>query len=184
MRLCWQAVLGGMSLPIATEMPVEEALVACLLRACRIHVYTHRRMAITAEDVCLEKVIPITEGFAVQEGTYALMASWSPPKRLKGFGLYILLFSLLRLKIYSTFTFLPHFVIPGGAHVTKSGWRALLDYLLCSPEPSVLPALPVASCLTGGGVTLCPYKELVGLEMLPELAALKAAQSPSLYLAL
>ncbi|XP_068015479.1 type II inositol 1,4,5-trisphosphate 5-phosphatase isoform X1 [Melanerpes formicivorus] len=32
-----------------------------------IHVYTHRRMAITAEDVCLEKVIPITEGFAVQE---------------------------------------------------------------------------------------------------------------------
>ncbi|XP_064327702.1 type II inositol 1,4,5-trisphosphate 5-phosphatase isoform X2 [Phalacrocorax carbo] len=32
-----------------------------------IYVYTHRRMAITAEDVWLEKVIPITEGFAVEE---------------------------------------------------------------------------------------------------------------------
>uniref|UniRef100_A0A8C8BAV2 phosphoinositide 5-phosphatase n=1 Tax=Otus sunia TaxID=257818 RepID=A0A8C8BAV2_9STRI len=33
----------------------------------KIHVYTHRRMAIAAEDVWLEKVIPITEGFAVEE---------------------------------------------------------------------------------------------------------------------
>ncbi|XP_063274825.1 type II inositol 1,4,5-trisphosphate 5-phosphatase isoform X1 [Prinia subflava] len=32
-----------------------------------IHVYTHRRMAITAEDVWLERVIPITDGFAVEE---------------------------------------------------------------------------------------------------------------------
>ncbi|XP_063211956.1 type II inositol 1,4,5-trisphosphate 5-phosphatase isoform X3 [Chroicocephalus ridibundus] len=32
-----------------------------------IYVYTHRRMAITAEDVWLEKVIPIREGFAVEE---------------------------------------------------------------------------------------------------------------------
>ncbi|XP_055561393.1 type II inositol 1,4,5-trisphosphate 5-phosphatase isoform X3 [Falco biarmicus] len=32
-----------------------------------IHVYTHRRMAIAAEDVWLEKVIPIREGFAVEE---------------------------------------------------------------------------------------------------------------------
>ncbi|KAM8997296.1 type II inositol 1,4,5-trisphosphate 5-phosphatase isoform 3-T4 [Ara ararauna] len=36
-------------------------------RGLAIHVYTHRRMAIEAEDVCLEKVIPITEGFAVEE---------------------------------------------------------------------------------------------------------------------
>ncbi|XP_053820765.1 type II inositol 1,4,5-trisphosphate 5-phosphatase isoform X4 [Vidua chalybeata] len=32
-----------------------------------IYVYTHRRMAITAEDVWLERVIPITDGFAVEE---------------------------------------------------------------------------------------------------------------------
>ncbi|XP_065553949.1 type II inositol 1,4,5-trisphosphate 5-phosphatase isoform X2 [Lathamus discolor] len=36
-------------------------------RGLAIHIYTHRRMAIEAEDVCLEKVIPITEGFAVEE---------------------------------------------------------------------------------------------------------------------
>uniref|UniRef100_A0A8B9PPY5 phosphoinositide 5-phosphatase n=1 Tax=Apteryx owenii TaxID=8824 RepID=A0A8B9PPY5_APTOW len=35
--------------------------------ACRIHVYTHRRMAIAAEDVWLERVIPITDGFTVEE---------------------------------------------------------------------------------------------------------------------
>uniref|UniRef100_A0A8C6J7Z1 phosphoinositide 5-phosphatase n=1 Tax=Melopsittacus undulatus TaxID=13146 RepID=A0A8C6J7Z1_MELUD len=51
----------------------EEALPLCLLRACRIHIYTHRRMAIEAEDVCLEKVIPITAGFAVEEGTNGLL---------------------------------------------------------------------------------------------------------------
>ncbi|KAM9606680.1 type II inositol 1,4,5-trisphosphate 5-phosphatase isoform 2-T2 [Morphnus guianensis] len=37
------------------------------MTSVRIYVYTHRRMAITAEDVWLEKVIPITEGFAVEE---------------------------------------------------------------------------------------------------------------------
>uniref|UniRef100_A0A8C0H4A0 INPP5B PH domain-containing protein n=1 Tax=Chelonoidis abingdonii TaxID=106734 RepID=A0A8C0H4A0_CHEAB len=37
--------------------------------ACRLFVYTHRRMAITAEDVCLERVVPITEGFAAEEVT-------------------------------------------------------------------------------------------------------------------
>uniref|UniRef100_A0A8C9EU61 phosphoinositide 5-phosphatase n=1 Tax=Pavo cristatus TaxID=9049 RepID=A0A8C9EU61_PAVCR len=44
-----------------------EAFPPPLLRVCRIYVYTHRRMAITAEDVWLEKVIPIAEGFAVEE---------------------------------------------------------------------------------------------------------------------
>ncbi|XP_014463409.1 type II inositol 1,4,5-trisphosphate 5-phosphatase isoform X1 [Alligator mississippiensis] len=34
-----------------------------------IFIYTHRRMAITAEDVCLETVLPIAEGFAVEEVT-------------------------------------------------------------------------------------------------------------------
>ncbi|XP_071623590.1 type II inositol 1,4,5-trisphosphate 5-phosphatase [Heliangelus exortis] len=32
-----------------------------------VHVYTHRRMAIAAEDVWLEQVIPITEEFVVEE---------------------------------------------------------------------------------------------------------------------
>ncbi|XP_074970537.1 type II inositol 1,4,5-trisphosphate 5-phosphatase isoform X2 [Phalacrocorax aristotelis] len=53
--------------PYLRDARIEEALPPCLLRACRIYVYTHRRMAITAEDVWLEKVIPITEGFAVEE---------------------------------------------------------------------------------------------------------------------
>ncbi|XP_071608849.1 type II inositol 1,4,5-trisphosphate 5-phosphatase-like [Heliangelus exortis] len=32
-----------------------------------LHVYTHQRMAIAAEDVWLEQVIPITEEFVVEE---------------------------------------------------------------------------------------------------------------------
>lgn len=64
----------GWGLPVTCgDARTEEALPPCLLRACRIYVYTHRRMAITAEDVCLERVIPITEGFAVEEGN-ALVA--------------------------------------------------------------------------------------------------------------
>lgn len=34
----------------------------------RIFIYTHRRMAITAEDVSLEDIIPISLDFAVVEG--------------------------------------------------------------------------------------------------------------------
>lgn len=66
-------LLGGMgSVCTCSDARFEEALPLCLLCACRIHIYTHRRMAIEAEDVCLEKVIPITEGFAVEEGTNTL----------------------------------------------------------------------------------------------------------------
>lgn len=35
---------------------------------CRIFIYTHRRMAITAEDVSLEDIVPISLDFAVVEG--------------------------------------------------------------------------------------------------------------------
>lgn len=35
---------------------------------CRIFIYTHRRMAITADDVSLEDIIPISLDFAVVEG--------------------------------------------------------------------------------------------------------------------
>lgn len=35
---------------------------------CRIFIYAHRRMAITADDVSLEDIIPITLDFAVVEG--------------------------------------------------------------------------------------------------------------------
>lgn len=59
----------GSALYVCRQARTEEALPPCLLCACRIYVYTHRRMAITAEDVWLERVIPITEGFAVEEGT-------------------------------------------------------------------------------------------------------------------
>lgn len=34
----------------------------------RIFIYTHRRMAITADDVSLEEIIPISLDFAVVEG--------------------------------------------------------------------------------------------------------------------
>uniref|UniRef100_A0A803VZC2 phosphoinositide 5-phosphatase n=2 Tax=Ficedula albicollis TaxID=59894 RepID=A0A803VZC2_FICAL len=59
------------------SVAIQETLPPCLLCACRIYVYTHRRMAITAEDVWLERVIPITDGFAVEE-----VASPIPPKEL------------------------------------------------------------------------------------------------------
>ncbi|EMP34863.1 Splicing factor 3A subunit 3 [Chelonia mydas] len=53
----------------------EESVESRLLGLVRTHgehalfLYTHRRMAITAEDVCLERVVPITEGFAAEEGS-------------------------------------------------------------------------------------------------------------------
>lgn len=61
-----------MCLSVCRHARTEEALPPCLLCACRIYVYTHRRMAITAEDVWLERVIPISNGFAVEEGTDTL----------------------------------------------------------------------------------------------------------------
>lgn len=73
--------------------------------------YTHRRMAITAEDVWLERVIPITDGFAVEEGTDTL---WSVPRNgMKGFGVRILLFCFLKFAIYSALTFFQQLVILG-----------------------------------------------------------------------
>ncbi|XP_068850528.1 type II inositol 1,4,5-trisphosphate 5-phosphatase isoform X2 [Aphelocoma coerulescens] len=54
---------------LASGESVESRLLG--LVECRgqhaIYVYTHRRMAITAEDVSLERVIPISDGFAVEE---------------------------------------------------------------------------------------------------------------------
>ncbi|XP_066191366.1 type II inositol 1,4,5-trisphosphate 5-phosphatase [Sylvia atricapilla] len=54
---------------LASGQSVESRLLG--LVECRgqhaIYVYTHRRMAITAEDVWLERVIPITDEFAVEE---------------------------------------------------------------------------------------------------------------------
>ncbi|XP_043361806.1 type II inositol 1,4,5-trisphosphate 5-phosphatase isoform X2 [Dermochelys coriacea] len=53
----------------------EESVESRLLGLVRTHgehalfLYTHRRMAITAEDVWLERVVPITEGFAAEEVT-------------------------------------------------------------------------------------------------------------------
>uniref|UniRef100_A0A8C4GSA0 phosphoinositide 5-phosphatase n=1 Tax=Dicentrarchus labrax TaxID=13489 RepID=A0A8C4GSA0_DICLA len=40
----------------------------CLAIFCRIFIYTHRRMAITADDVSLEDIIPISLDFVVVEG--------------------------------------------------------------------------------------------------------------------
>lgn len=105
----------------------QGGITLCLLRACRIYVYTHRRMAITAEDVWLEKVIPIREGFAVEEGTNTLR--WPPPKKgMKGVGAHTLLFYLLKFGIYSAFTFFLRFIIPGDTCASHGvAGRALID---------------------------------------------------------
>ncbi|KAM7029377.1 type II inositol 1,4,5-trisphosphate 5-phosphatase isoform 1-T1 [Acridotheres tristis] len=54
---------------LASGDSVESRLLGLVERRGQhaIYVYTHRRMAITAEDVWLERVIPITDGFAVEE---------------------------------------------------------------------------------------------------------------------
>lgn len=45
---------------------------SCFVKSGRIFVYTHRRMAITADDVSLEAIIPISLDFAVVEGELLL----------------------------------------------------------------------------------------------------------------
>uniref|UniRef100_A0A3Q3JER7 phosphoinositide 5-phosphatase n=1 Tax=Monopterus albus TaxID=43700 RepID=A0A3Q3JER7_MONAL len=42
------------------------------LMFCRIFIYTHRRMAITADDVSLEDIIPVSLDFAIVEGEQLL----------------------------------------------------------------------------------------------------------------
>lgn len=41
---------------------------------CRIFIYTHRRMAITADDVSLEDIVPISLDFAVVEGEHCVFS--------------------------------------------------------------------------------------------------------------
>ncbi|RMB91273.1 hypothetical protein DUI87_32412 [Hirundo rustica rustica] len=69
---------------LASGESVESRLLG--LVECRgqhaIYVYTHRRMAITAEDVWLERVIPITDGFAVEEGSDVTVQISSADDRL------------------------------------------------------------------------------------------------------
>uniref|UniRef100_A0A8C6Z9D7 INPP5B PH domain-containing protein n=1 Tax=Nothoprocta perdicaria TaxID=30464 RepID=A0A8C6Z9D7_NOTPE len=60
--------------------------------ARRLHVYGHRRMAIAAEDVWLERLIPIAGDFSAQEGTGArgsgrlLPTAAAPSSRARGRG--------------------------------------------------------------------------------------------------
>uniref|UniRef100_A0A8C8R855 phosphoinositide 5-phosphatase n=1 Tax=Pelusios castaneus TaxID=367368 RepID=A0A8C8R855_9SAUR len=66
-QTCLIAVQGT----LASEESVESRLLG-LVRTHGEHaifLYTHRRMAITAEDVCLERIVPITDGFAIEEVT-------------------------------------------------------------------------------------------------------------------
>lgn len=46
----------------------------------RIFIYTHRRMAITADDVSLEDIVPISLDFAVVEGEAAFICRTSIKK--------------------------------------------------------------------------------------------------------
>lgn len=64
---------------------------------CRIFIYKHRRMAITAKDVSLEDIIPISFDFAVAEGE--LLSCILPQERR-----YCLLeWTLLYESIFNTF---------------------------------------------------------------------------------
>ncbi|GCB79020.1 hypothetical protein scyTo_0016900, partial [Scyliorhinus torazame] len=38
-----------------------------------IFMYTHRRMAIIAEDVSLEEIVPVSKDFVIEEGTDLLL---------------------------------------------------------------------------------------------------------------
>ncbi|XP_044853742.1 type II inositol 1,4,5-trisphosphate 5-phosphatase isoform X3 [Mauremys mutica] len=72
-----ETLADGQTCLIAVQgiLASEESVESRLLGLVRTHgehalfLYTHRRMAITAEDVCLERVVPITEGFAAEEVT-------------------------------------------------------------------------------------------------------------------
>ncbi|XP_067389802.1 type II inositol 1,4,5-trisphosphate 5-phosphatase isoform X2 [Emydura macquarii macquarii] len=72
--LCWPFLdhkLHAVQGTLAGEESVESRLLG-LVRTHGEHaifLYSHRRMAITAEDVCLERIVRITEGFAVEEVT-------------------------------------------------------------------------------------------------------------------
>ncbi|XP_065713457.1 type II inositol 1,4,5-trisphosphate 5-phosphatase [Patagioenas fasciata] len=62
---CRTAVQGVLTAGDSVESRLLGLVETCGEHA--IYVYTHRRMAIAAEDVCLERVIPITEDFVVEE---------------------------------------------------------------------------------------------------------------------
>ncbi|XP_050788053.1 type II inositol 1,4,5-trisphosphate 5-phosphatase isoform X2 [Gopherus flavomarginatus] len=72
-----ETLADGQTCLIAVQgiLASEESVESRLLGLVRTHgehalfLYTHRRMALTAEDVCLERVVPITEGFAAEEVT-------------------------------------------------------------------------------------------------------------------
>ena len=42
--------------------------VLTLLPALSLFLYTHRRMAITGDDVSLDQIVPISRDFALEEG--------------------------------------------------------------------------------------------------------------------
>lgn len=84
------------------DLPGSRPFPPPLLRVRRIYVYTHRRMAIAAEDVWLERVIPISEGFAVEEGIHELRGSVATSRGGDGgmWSLYFVVY-LLCFGIYS-----------------------------------------------------------------------------------
>lgn len=44
------------------------ALSSPVLPALSLFLYTHRRMAITGDDVCLDQIVPISRDFTLEEG--------------------------------------------------------------------------------------------------------------------
>lgn len=46
----------------------HRALSSPLLPALSLFLYTHRRMAITGDDVCLDQIVPVSRDFTLEEG--------------------------------------------------------------------------------------------------------------------
>lgn len=58
---------GGKGLRLFLSQ-AHRALSSPLLPALSLFLYTHRRMAITGDDVCLDQIVPISRDFTLEEG--------------------------------------------------------------------------------------------------------------------
>lgn len=77
------------ALPAKHQGPTDDhkhsKLCLLLISALSLFLYTHRRMAITGDDVSLDQIVPLSKDFMLEEGEswagwYALL--WVPPTHL------------------------------------------------------------------------------------------------------
>ncbi|KAG8142921.1 hypothetical protein E2320_000233 [Naja naja] len=77
----WRAVQGSL---VVGQASLESRLLGLVESGgrCLICVYSHCRMAIAAEDLCLERVLRLEEGFALEEGSDVTIRIVSPEANL------------------------------------------------------------------------------------------------------